>query len=632
LPKFVKAKKGDTLCGIAMNGGFLNCDPVRAANPQFDGRALAVDDVVLVPDITEKTTDHVTTKIHTFVKRNTPPVSVRLVHGSKDKKYLDDFTSDVLNISNYVTDAGGLQGVRNDFPAGFGFDPKGDEDLDTFKVEVVDPAASGTVKVTLEALRSFYGADGLLDHHDTFKDSPDAADRKIEDLECQQVSPGHVGFRSRYLRLVVDKIDLLGKQELLVTDMADAGDPRVEILDQNVRATYKVTSCKAAAFKCEVTFDATIDRGKTMDLAIRIMRATPKGKITPTPADKMFDAYNDLGADDDGIIKMRDIRKRVQTFVRRCWAQSHIRPHIVRLHTQDFPPDSIAVADLTGKPAKGNQLGNALPGQVGFTLSVQRFGGTGNSVHPIAPFNIPAGSTPEQTANLIKQKIDAIPGLSATASINHPETGNPDGSCDVLISEASGGQVSVTLMNGNQDEDQKVQAFTLGMTIQKRNNATNYHVGHPEQRNLVKSLNTPGDVVIDIQVVGVVPGTRGFTVPELKQLIVNRQPVSGVKNSIIMPSISTDSTVNNPFSFPHEIGHIMTDEGNHSTDPTQLMRSRTDGASSAVGDSKRILEHQPDADNWEQTSQNADGSVNFGGTQALNAVAQINIRSLHLLR
>ena len=614
-----------------MLAGFLNCDPVRDANPQFNTRALAVGDIVIVPDKKKKTTDHVADKIHTFEKKNTPPVSIRLVHGSKDRKYLDDFTSNTLNISNYVPDAGGLQGVRNSFPTGFGFDPKGDEDLDTFKVEVVDPAASGTVHVTLEALRPFYKPDGTLDHHDTFKGVADEADRKIENLECKQVKAGQVAFRSRYLRLVVDKVDLIDNQHLMITDMADAGDPRVEILDQNVRATYKVTGCKAAAFKCEVTFDATIDRGKTMDLAIRIMRAAPKGKITPTPAAKMFDAYNDLGADDDGIIKMRDIRKRVQTFVRRCWAQSHIRPRIVTLQTQDFPSDSIAVADQTGKPAKGNQLGSANPGQVGFTLNVQRFNGAANSVHPIAPFNIPAGSTPLQTANLIKQKIDAIAGLSATASPNSPETGNPDGSCDVLIREATGGHVSVTLMNANQDEDQKVQAFTLGMTIQFRNVDTNYNVGHPEQRNLVKSLNTPGDVVIDIQVVDVVPGSRGFTVAEMNVLNADRRPVSGVKNSIIMPSISTNSTVNNPFSLPHEIGHIMTDEGLHSTDNTQLMRSGTSGTSSAVDDSKRILEHQPNANNWEQTSQNADGSINFDGQQALNAVAQINIRSAHLL-
>ncbi|MEP6539823.1 MAG: hypothetical protein ABJF23_31120 [Bryobacteraceae bacterium] len=633
MPTNVTAGKGDTLCGIAMNAGFLDCDRIRLANPQFNSRALAVDDIVIVPDLEPKASHHVTDQIHKFVKKNAPPVFIRIVHGSKDKKYRDDVTTDILNISNYVPDAGGLQGVRLDFPPGFGYDPKGDEDLDTLKVEVVDPAASGTVNVTLEALRPFYAADGTLDHHDTFAGVADAADRRIDDLECKQVASGNVAFRSRYLRLVVDKIDRLGKQQLLITDMANAGDPQVEILDQNVRASYVVKGCKAGAFKCKVTFDATIDRGRTMDLAIRIMRAAPKGKITPTPLNKIFDPYNDLGADDDGIIKMRDIRKRVQTFVRGCWAQSHVRSSIVTLQTQDFPSDSIVVADRTGLPAKGNQLGNASLGQVGFTLNVQRFNATPNTVHVIAPFNIPAGSTPQQTGDLIKQRIDGFPGLTATVSPNSPETGTPDGSCDVLIAEASGGRVTVTGVNANanQDEDQKVQAFTLGMTIQKRNAPVNYHVGHPEQRNLVKSLDTPGDVVIDIQVVGVVPGTRGFTVPELKTLNANRQPVPGVRNSIIMPSISTDSTVNNPFSFPHEIGHILTDEGLHSTDNTQLMRSGTSGTSSLVDDSKRILEHRPAANNWEQTTQNGDGSVNYGGSQALNAVEHINTGSGNLL-
>jgi hypothetical protein len=117
----------------------------------------------------------------------------------------------------------------------------------------------------------------------------------------------------------------------------------------------------------------------------------------------------------------------------------------------------------------------------------------------------------------------------------------------------------------------------------------------------------------------------------LNALNANRRPVPGVRNSIIMPSNSTSAGVNNPFSLPHEIGHIMTDEGLHSTDNTQLMRSGTTATSSAVDDSKRLIEHRPPANNWEQTTQNADGSVNYGGNQALNAVEHINNGGAHLL-
>ena len=622
MPKLVTAHDGDTLCGIAMGNGFLNCDPLRAdgANAAFLNRALAAGDVVTVPDIAPKTTPHATTQIHKFLKKNSPPVSIRIVHGSPDKKYLEDSTIRTLNVANYVPDAGGLQGQANAFPTGFGFSKLGDEDLDSFKVEVVDPAASGIIKAKLEALQPVYKPDGTIDRHQPFT-SADAADRRIDDLECNQVTTGHVAFRSRYLRLVVDKIDKLNKQYLMVTDMVAAGDPKVEILDQNVRATYVVQECNAASNKCQVTFDAEIARGKAFDAAVRVMRAAPTGVVETVEG----------GPGDNGSVKLADMRKRMQTFVRRAWAQAHVKPKIVTLQTMDLPSDMITASDATGLPAKGNQLGTAIPGQVGFTLSVQRFGGPANSTHVIAPFNIPAGTTPENTAKLIKAKIEAFPGLTATPSINHPEFGDPDGSCDLLISDSQKGRITITNMNANQDEDQKVAAVGLTMTVQFRNSNDDYHAGHPEERCLIKQLDTPGDVVIDIAVVDVVPGTRGFTMTEQKTMILNRQPVSGMKNAIMLPKIAGDSSTTNPFSLPHELGHVLTDNANHSSTATELMVSGTTPTSSNFAtDSKRLIEHAPAANNWDIDVQNANGSIS---TQAgkLNATAHVNTTSQHLL-
>jgi hypothetical protein len=626
VPKVVIARDGDTLCGLAMAAGFLNCDPVRleAANSTLLSRTLRAGDSVTIPDIKLKATSSPTTKIHKFVKKNSPPVSIRFVHGSPDKKYLEDFTTTVLNVSNYVTDKGGLQGDKT-FPTGFGFDPKGHEDEDSFKVEVVDPTASGKVIVLLEALRAFYAAGGSLDHHDTFSGLTDGSVRKIPSLECQQVRAGHVAFRSKYLRLVVDNVDQKD-QTLLVTDLVEGGDRQVEILDQNVRATYVVKACNAAGpgMKCQVTAVVPLHRGRFVDLAVRVLRATPSGVTERTPG----------GTGDDGSVKLADVRKRIDTFVRRCWAQAHIKPRIVRLQTMDLPSNMITVADANGLPSKGNKPGNVLPGQIGFTVNVQRFHGAANSTHIVPPFNVPAGSTPEQTANLIRAEIEKFPGLTATPSRNAPETGDPDGSCDVLISDASAGRITITNMIAvaDQDEDQRVEAVSLGMTVPFRNAFSDYHVGHPEQRNLVKVLDTPGDVVIDIAVVDSVPGVRGFTVPEQKSLNANRQPVSGVKNSIIMPKISTDATTNNPFSLPHEIGHILTDEGLHARPATELMTGAgTSATSSTINDSKRMLEHKPSADNWDIMIQNANGSVGQG-VEKRNATDHVNTTSAHLLR
>ena len=374
MPPPVTAKDGDTLCGIAMDNGFLNCDPLRAepANAAFLNRPLQAGDVVTVPDITVKKSNHATSQIHKFLKKNAPPVSIRLVHGSPDKHYLDDDELKVLNISNYPTDKGGLEGDHA-FPTGFGFSQNGHDDEDTFKIEIVDPSASGTLFANMEALRPFFKPDGSIDHFDTFAGVSDADDRKTVAVHCKEVRPGHVAFRSAYLRLVTDQIDNISQQTLLITDVVDAGFPEIEILDQKVRATYVVKACTApTASKCKVTKDVPLAAGRKFDLAIRVMRATPTGVVETTPG----------GPGDDGIVKLADIRKRVQTFVRRCWAQSHIRPNLVLLQTMDLPSDSIAVADATGLPARGTQDGSAASGQIGFTLSVQRFGGGTSSGSP----------------------------------------------------------------------------------------------------------------------------------------------------------------------------------------------------------------------------------------------------------
>ena len=624
MPKVVIARDGDTLCGIAMDQGFLNCDPLRAdpANSAFLTRALKASDAVTVPDLTTKTTPTATTKIHTFLKKNAPPVSIRFVHGSQNKHYLDDSAVTTLNVSNYETDSGGLQGDKQ-FPGGFGFDKRGDDDVDTFKVEVVDPSAGGTITVLLEALRPILKPDGSIDRHDTFAGVADLADRQLPALECQQVASGNVAFRSRYLRVVVDDIDLVSGHVMAVKDMVDTGDPLVEILDQNVRATYTVKACNAAANKCQVSVTAELDRGLKMDLAVRVMRATPTGVVETTVG----------GAGDDGIVKLADMQKRIQKWVRRCWAQAHIRPTIVTLQTMDLPSDMFTISDATGLPAKGNSPGTTAPGVIGFTISVQRFGKSPDTVHPVAPITVPAGSTPSQTAALIKQQIDALPGLSATSSPNSPEHGDPDGSCDLMIRDAASGRITITNVtaDASQDEDQNIAAVALTMTVNFRNGDNDYHVGHPEQRTLVKALDTPGDVVLDIQVVDVIPGLRGFTVPERKSFHADRQPVSGVKNSIIMEKLSSDSSATNPFSLPHEIGHILTDEGLHSRVTTELMTgSGTDATSSGVTDSKRILEHVPAAINWDVQVQNPNGSVGSAGAR-INATNQVNVTSAHLL-
>jgi len=161
----VIAKDGDSLCGIAIAAGFLNCAALRAegANSALLSRPLKAGDIVTVPDLRKKDLSKPTDGKHSFKKKNSPPVSVRFVHGSPDKKYLDDTTLTVLDVSNFPTDVGGSVGdAAGSFPTGFGFDQHGHDDVDTFKVEVHDPGAGGTVNAKLEAVKPVKQADGSI--------------------------------------------------------------------------------------------------------------------------------------------------------------------------------------------------------------------------------------------------------------------------------------------------------------------------------------------------------------------------------------------------------------------------------------------------------------------------------------
>jgi len=258
-PLKLKAESGDSLCLLAIEAGFEHCQRLRDANAGKDfvtSRHLEPGDIVVVPERDIKDESKSTDTTSTFVKLTSPPFSVRFVHGSGTKTYADDDTLLVLNVSNIRTDI--------DLPPGFGFDSKGDRDGDTFKVEVVDPAAGGTVNVRLEALRPVYAADGTIDHHILFASVGHEADRRITTLKCKKVRSAPA-YRSKYLRLVVDHDDKksVNEQTLLVGTLVDDGDEAVEILDQRVRATYEYSKCPATgATKCHATEELDVGESK----------------------------------------------------------------------------------------------------------------------------------------------------------------------------------------------------------------------------------------------------------------------------------------------------------------------------------------------------------------------------------
>ena len=236
----VIAQEGQTLCELAIAAGFLNCQPIRDlgsnAGKSFLTGPLKAGDVVAIPAIEKEETDKGVEATHQFVKESAPPFGIRFVHGSPDKPYRQDPEVTVLHISNFPTNKAGPN-VNSAFPSDTKFSQLGHDDIDTFKVEVVDPGGPATVDVTLEALRPIFKADGSVDHFEPF--SGPAKAKRTTTVTAKQVA-SKVCYRSPYLRLVVDERDqqAVPKQTLLIADLTDGKDgdnDKVEILGQHWR-------------------------------------------------------------------------------------------------------------------------------------------------------------------------------------------------------------------------------------------------------------------------------------------------------------------------------------------------------------------------------------------------------------
>lgn len=654
----VIAAEGDTLCSIAVDHGFVNCDPLRAVNPELANRQVAPGDEVRIPARTEGHEEGATEQTHEFERPGEPFASIRFVHGSATLAYEDDVTITELNISNYVTNRAGNNGEGNAAfvgPDHRTFDANADEDVDTYKVEVRDlRTTQRELDVQIEALKPTYNAAGALTGHVAFDGTvADAAtERGKRSLSIQAEKMGSTDrYRTSYLRLVVDDIDSQvaphDPQTLLTSDLVDAAAGaanaadasamrRVEILDQDVEAMYMIDGCPApsADARCRVRTRVPIARGRTVDIAVRVLRTVPTGVVETQPG----------GPGDNGVVRLADIRRRIEMFCRRVWAQSHVKFRIVRLETVDLPSNMITVGDLNPNVSVGNNAAGSGPGQIGFRISVNRFGRAPNSVHNIGPFNVPAGNTPAATANLIRTRVNAIPGLQATVSVNPAEVfntvHNPDGtttdrqSADVLFTDTTAnGRITITNLTAlnNQDAAQGVAVNSLNMNIAIRNGNDDYHVGSTDERNLYKPLDT-GDRVIDLYVVqGFTgrPNLLGFTVPECKEMNPNRRLMTTMMNTIVMRQDSSDGSNTQPYALPHEIGHVLLDNSRHADSRRQLMFPTLADAAD-VNDTKRLIGRTPPAANWNHDRENPNGSV---GSQRvrLNAVQRVLATSAHLM-
>ncbi len=603
MPTKVIAASGDTLCTLAMAAGFLNCQPLRdyGANSALLARPLKPGDVVVIPDPDPTVAPKPTDATHTFVALNSPPASIRFVHGSPDKTVANDDTLSSLNVSNYIPTKGGAGGTQA-FPSGFGFNAVGDADLDAFKVEVTDPQGGGTAHVVLEALKPVYQQDPatlVLTAVDFVPFTGAEYSRRKLELDCQHADATR--YRSAYLRLVVDDDagspdqSALPAQTLLVTDMADGlgtGGPddndSVEILDQQVRASYTITGCPAAPpNQCAVTAQVPIgtDR-KRIRMVIHVFRAN------------VGDGSMGLG----GITEQM-VRKRALRWFRRVYAQAGMAPMLVgpQVEFLDPPEDNMLVLS--------NESGNMTFGEstLSFTLSTATPPPPGSPPDPAVIIPLDSLLSPTDVGELVQNALPA--GFQAQVFTNPTTFAGADGSCDVLITRTDGTRVSIQNETTNDALlTVTVARVNLGAVAVLTGNATrdnNLMIAcTPEQRRVVRS--SPGTGTrLDFYVVGdltgptVTPGVqppscaRGIAMLIGRDLAAPFTSAAPIQWGALMTALAMDGSDNNPFSFPHEAGHVMLDTFHaHAGDPlepSQLMRNGTSATNAANG-SKRLCD------------------------------------------
>lgn len=561
----VDVKEGDTLCQLAIQAGFPDCKAIRdhAKNKDkpFLKRPLQPGDDVFVPEKDAKAAKKGDKAKHKFVRAQAL-VSLRFVHGSKDKPFEADDSLSELNVSNMRPDRGGdnRKGVLPDATA-TAFNEIGDGDPDTFKVEVTDiRTKKDEIKVMLEALRPVFDASGAITGHARFdRGVITAGERGKRSLEVKPKKvAGHKLFRSPYLKLVVDQQDkdARPKQTLLTAPAPDI-DERIEILDQRVQAAYEPDWCPGSGDeKCRIEISKPVGKDKLrVKVALHILRKTRTG---------------------DGVVTLPVARKRALKFMRELYAQCNmsmkfeVQPRLV-------PPaqNLIAIANEAGASAVG---GKKIKVEV--TVDGTKFEAEATT----AP-----GDDPIATAIKLKSAIDLAAAAQAPPVVVNVKTdenpimaGQPVGSADVIVGDPLTQVIAIKILT-NGDANHPAAVARLTTTKITEFGGANSAVGTLDERVLIKNYETGSDR-IDVYVVGAMSDNSfGEAWSPTTRSPAAQRPNAMMLNSVIFRKapFTSDNTVHT--TMPHECGHVLMDLV-HADDPEEMM-----GAGSPVGNGERVV-------------------------------------------
>lgn len=589
---WITAEADDTFCSLAVDAGFVNCAPVRDhdANAAIKDKELETGDLVYIPELVEKHDSAVTEKTHIYVRKAGPLAAIRFVHGSQAAAVADDVSLAHLEISNYRTDRAGPSGL-DAFPGpnAFQFNAAADADPDVFKIEVTETKTDkAELDVTLQAIHPVYLAPGVLIGHDlNWSSAAELARRRLA-IKVHRVTPKpDQRFRSAYLRLVVDERDHaapLDRQTLLVTD-DQPNDEDVEILDQEVQATYLIESCARAGIpgQCRVTAQLPVGRDEQrIRLCVGIIRRN------------VGDATGYHGVTEPNI------RHRLFRWFRRVYAQANMAPTLVDPGIRFLDPPErnlLTVSNITGNRATGLAAG---PSRMTCTIATDRAGVVAKVVNVDIPSAATAatGLTTIEVANLLKAQIDDA-DFEARTFENAPVMGRLAArhSADILVKDKSGGRVTITAVNSTDRTATLRLAIANLANLNDFDNAT-FVCGTMDERQIMRNFDS-GDDRLDCYVVGGLrSGARGESFLAAYDLdpdyrTVTYQADTPVPFSCIMGADSPNGPVmdggdNLPYTFPHEACHTLLDT-NHSLQRTELLASGTSTSPSLRG-TKRLCD------------------------------------------
>jgi hypothetical protein len=199
-----------------------------------------------------------------------------------------------------------------------------------------------------------------------------------------------------------------------------------------------------------------------------------------------------------------------------------------------------------------------------------------------------AGEQPAQTAVRLADAIraalsNAAPPVVAnvTPTTNPPLVGQAIGSADVLVGDPLTQTVRLNVLTSNDIGHPVLVGRIVSTTIPDFGGA-DAHVGTIQERVLVKNYDTGTDRV-DLFVVGALVTALGEAFTPNLTAAVTGQPIKELINSALVFAATVSSANNFHTTIPHELGHVLMDEG-HSVPVNEMMT-----AGSPVGANERVV-------------------------------------------